>query len=156
MFGKRPKVFWDEENCRKWSLIEVGRKVYYEKKNRELSLFEEALLVSIQNQILMSEHLNKFIKILTDLQNLDEKILDKNKALLLLNSLPDSYRHPTITLLYGKSEIIFEDVSYTLINIEYRKLNKKFYKNSSSYALMILGRSENKNQESRWAGKISL
>ena len=37
----------------------------------------------------MSEHLNDYSKILANLQNLDVKIDDEVKALLLLNSLPD-------------------------------------------------------------------
>lgn len=56
----------------------------------------------------------------TDLQNLNVEILDDDdKALLLLNSLTDSYEHLTSTLLYGKPEIIFEGVSNLLMNNEY-------------------------------------
>lgn len=50
----------------------------------------------------MIEHLNEFTKILADLQNLDVNILDEDKALLLLNFLPDEYDHLITTLLYGK------------------------------------------------------
>lgn len=50
----------------------------------------------------MNEHLNNFNKIIADLKNLDVQINDEDKALLLLNSLPDTYDHLTTTLLYGK------------------------------------------------------
>ena len=42
---------------------------------------------------------------------MDVKIDDEDKALLLLNSLHDTYEHLTTTLLYGKDEIKFNDVS---------------------------------------------
>ena len=48
----------------------------------------------------MSEHLNDYSKIRVDLQNLDVKIEDEDKALLLLDSLPDTYEHLNTALLY--------------------------------------------------------
>ena len=39
----------------------------------------------------MNEHLNDFNKMIVDLKNLDVEIDDEDKALLLLNSLPDTY-----------------------------------------------------------------
>ena len=49
----------------------------------------------------MAEHLDDFNKIITDLLNLDVKIDDEDKALLLLNSLPESYEFLVTTLLHG-------------------------------------------------------
>ena len=59
--------------------------------------------------ISMNEYLNNFIKILTDLKNLDVQIDDEDKTLLLLNSLLDTYDHLTTTLLYGKEKIKYVD-----------------------------------------------
>ena len=59
----------------------------------------------------MNEHLNSFNKNLADLQNLNVEIDDEDKVFLLLNSLSESYEHLTTTLLYGKDEIKFNDVS---------------------------------------------
>lgn len=66
----------------------------------------------------MFEHLSNFNK------NLDVVIEDEDKALLLLNSLSDTYEHLTTTLLYGIDEIKFDDMSNALINNEYRKKDK--------------------------------
>ena len=75
--------------------------------------------------ISMFEHLNDYNKILADLQNLEVDISSEDKALLLLNSLPDNYDHLITTLLYGKDEINFDDVSNALTNNEYRiKISK--------------------------------
>lgn len=94
----------------------------------------------------MIEHLNNFNKILADLQNLDVEFIDEDKALLLLNSLPESYEHLTTTLLYGKDEVKFVDVSNALVNNEYRKKDQHENKDSTSEALVATrGRQSNKS-----------
>ena len=45
--------------------------------------------------ISINKHLNSFNKILVDLKNLDVTNADDDKALLLLNSLLESYDHLT-------------------------------------------------------------
>ena len=96
--------------------------------------------------ISMSEHLDNFNKIIADLQNLDVEIDDEDKALLVLNSLPDSYEHLITTLLYGKEEIKYVEVSNTLMNNEVRKKDKEVYRDSTSEALTVRGRiNERKN-----------
>ena len=93
----------------------------------------------------MIEHLDNFNKILADLQNLDVEIIDEDKALLLLNSLPESYEHLTTTLLYGKDEVKFVDVSNALVNNEYRKKDQHDHRDSISEALTASrGRTNNK------------
>jgi len=67
----------------------------------------------------MNEHLNDFNKMIADLKNLDVEMDDEDKALLLLNSLPNTYEHLVTTLLYGKENIKFIDVSNALVNNEY-------------------------------------
>ena len=52
--------------------------------------------------ISMLEHLNNLNKILFDLQNLDVKIDDEDKAVVLINLLPDTYKHLATTLMYSK------------------------------------------------------
>lgn len=102
----------------------------------------------------MSEHLSDFNKILVDLQNLDAVIEDEDEALLLLNSLPNTYEHLTTTLLYGKDEIKFDDVSNALINNEHQKKNKQVQRDSTLEALTVRGKSDNK-KSSRWGKSCS-
>ncbi|KAJ8648884.1 hypothetical protein MRB53_001907 [Persea americana] len=83
----------------------------------------------------MTEHLDDFNKIIVDLMNIDVKIDDEDKALLLLNSLPDSYDHFTHTLINRKTEVKYDVVSAILMNNEYRKKDKQAHKDSSSDAL---------------------
>ena len=80
----------------------------------------------------MNKHLNDFNKMIVDLKNLDVEIDDEDKALLLLNSLPDTYEPLVTTLLYGKEKIKFIDVSNALVNNEYRKKDQIVHKKSTS------------------------
>ena len=93
--------------------------------------------------ISMTEHLNDYNKILADLLNLDVEILDEDKALLLLNSLPKDYDHLSTTLMYGKDTITFDDVSNALMNNEYRKKDMQA-NGDSGEALSVRGRSTNR------------
>ncbi|BBG99268.1 transposable element gene [Prunus dulcis] len=99
----------------------------YMTKSAENRLFLKKRLFRFQYRsgISMHEHLNDYNKILADLANLDVIIPDEDKALCLLNSLPDDYDHLTTTLLYGKSEVKLDEVSAALVNHECRKKEQK-------------------------------
>ena len=101
-----------------------------------------------------SEHLNDYNKILADLKNLDVEISDEDKCLLLLNSLPDAYDHLITTLLYGKDEIKFNDVSNALTNNEFRKKEKQSYRDTVSEVLTVRGKSDKK--KSSWRVDLDL
>ena len=68
------------------------------------------------------KHLNKFNMMITQLSMVGETITEVDRALLLLASLPDSYDHLVITLMYGKTTLSLNEVSGALI--EYHR-NKK-------------------------------
>ncbi|KAJ8626068.1 hypothetical protein MRB53_019375 [Persea americana] len=97
--------------------------------------------------IFMSEHLDDFNKIIADLMNIDVKIDDKDKALLLLNSLPNNYDHFTHTLINGKTEVQYDVVSATLMNNEYRKKDKQAHRDSSSNALTDESKASDKSKQ---------
>ena len=56
------------------------------------------------------EYLNKFNMLNTQLLNLGVKIGEEDKAILMLASIPPSYDHLIMTLLYGKETLAFEEV----------------------------------------------
>ncbi|KAH9723178.1 Integrase catalytic domain-containing protein [Citrus sinensis] len=70
-----------------------------------------------------------------DLLNLDENFEDEDKALLLLNSLPDEYDHLTTTLLHRKDNVMFDVVCSALYNSETRKKDKKDHRDTIAKAL---------------------
>lgn len=133
MHEKSAKDLWKKLEA-KYMTKSIENRLYLKKK---LFRFE------YKGGISLSEHLDNFDKILADLQNLDVKIDDEDKALLLLNSLPDSYEHLINTLLYGKEEIKYGEVSSILTNNEVRKKDKDVYRDPTSEVLVVRGRSEN-------------
>ena len=64
----------------------------------------------------MRNHFDTYDKILADLRTLDVEIADEDKALCLLNLLPEQYDHLFTTLLYGKKTISYEEVESVLSN----------------------------------------
>ncbi|GJR32463.1 retrotransposon protein, putative, ty1-copia subclass [Tanacetum coccineum] len=57
----------------------------------------------------ISEHIDEFNKIILDLENIEVKFEDEDLALLLLTSLPASYKHFVDTLPYGREALTLED-----------------------------------------------
>jgi len=63
----------------------------------------------------VEKHLSDFNSIVVDLESLDVKIEDENKAILLVVSLPPSYKHFKKIMLYSNSNTIsFEDIKSNL------------------------------------------
>ena len=73
---------------------------------------------------------------------LDEKFEDEDKALLLLNSLPDEYGYLTTTLLHGKDSVTFDTVCSALYNFEIKKKYRKDHRDTVAEALTARGRSQ--------------
>ena len=61
------------------------------------------------------EQLTEFHKIIDDFENIEVKIEDDDKALLLLSSLPRSFEHFKDVLLYGKEGTITLDKVQTAV-----------------------------------------
>lgn len=93
-------------------------------KSIENHSYLKRMLFPFQHKLVTftSKDLNEFNKIFINLHNLDAKILDEDKFLLLLNSQLDLHEYLTINLLYEKSEIRFVDASDALMKNEYRQL----------------------------------
>jgi len=67
------------------------------------------------------EHLNFFNKVISELLAVDIKSDEEDKALILLNSLSESYDHIVATMLCNKGTLILEEVTPTLLSNEIRK-----------------------------------
>jgi hypothetical protein len=67
----------------------------------------------------MQSHLNEFNSIIVDLESLDVKIDDEDKAILLVVSLPPSFKHFKEIMLYGNhTSLSFENVKSNLLSKE--------------------------------------
>ena len=78
-----------------------------------------------------------------DLESLDIKMEDEDKAIILLNSLPKSLKHVKETLKYGRDAITFDDVQNAL-NAKVLDM-KSSDKTNSGESLTVRGRPQNKN-----------
>ena len=72
----------------------------------------------------MLEHLNFFNKVITELLAIDVNIDEKDKILILLSSLPQSYNYITI-MLYANKTLILKEVLLTLLSKSSRKCQIK-------------------------------
>jgi len=68
-----------------WEILK--KKISDEQYRVSTTSKEEALSLSLEEGLSIAEHMNNYIKFLTDLVNVDVNIEEEDKALILLNSL---------------------------------------------------------------------
>ena len=79
---------------------------------------------------------------------MDVVIEVKDKALILLSSLPDEdYETFVLTLINGKQFIGYNEVSPALVNHELRKKDKESSNNTSVETLTVRGKSFNRKEK---------
>ena len=98
------------------------------------------------------EHLDEFNKLIVDLENIEVKYDDEDKALVLLYSLPKSYEHMVDILQHGREEITLEEVVGALKSKEHkRKIEKDG--TSGDGLVMASGRSDKKDTKGKKKGR---
>ncbi|GMI89693.1 hypothetical protein HRI_002638600 [Hibiscus trionum] len=71
----------------------------------------------------LAHHMNIFNQIIIDLTQLDVKIEDEDKAMIMLYLLPSSYEHMVTTLTYRKETIKVEEITATLLAHKQQRQN---------------------------------
>jgi len=104
----------------------------------------------MKKELSIDEHMNNYTKFLTDLFNVDVKIDEEDKAVILLNSLPDEeYETFTLTLINGRQTLNYSEVLAALVNYEVRRQDRLSYSESTSAeTLAVRGRSSNRKGKS--------
>ena len=69
----------------------------------------------------LANHIDNFNMIILDLEDINVKLEDEDKAIIMLSSLPPSYEHFVDTLLYGRQSITMADVKDSLRSKEVTK-----------------------------------
>ena len=83
----------------------------------------------------------RYIKLLTDLVNVDVEVNEEDKAVILLNSLPaEECETFTLTLINGRQSLNYHEVSSALVNYETRKERQSFQASTSAEAFAVRGR----------------
>ncbi|GJV53861.1 retrovirus-related pol polyprotein from transposon TNT 1-94 [Tanacetum coccineum] len=89
----------------------------------------------------LGDHIDEFNKLILDLENIDIEIEDEDQTLMLLMSLPSSYKNFVETLLYGQESLTMEDVLATLNSMELKKRTEGT-KEETGDELYVRGRSD--------------
>ena len=85
----------------------------------------------------MDDHMNNYTKLLVELVNIDVTIEEDDKALILLNSLPDEeYTTFILALINDKQSLNCSDVSSTLMNQELTRKDKQCSSSSTTAEAM--------------------
>ena len=122
------------------------KKVSAKNNETRLRLKRRLYLFQLNRELPIDDHMNNYTKFLTNLVNMDVAIEEEDKALILLNSLPDEECEIFIlTLINGKHTLNYSDVSATLVNYEMRRKDKQFSFNSTSVeALTVRDKGSNR------------
>jgi len=92
----------------------------------------------LKGEIFISDHINNYMKLLTNLINLDVVIDDEDKALTLLSYLPDArYETFVLILINERTSLNYSEVIIALLNLEFRRKDKECSTNDTSAEALI-------------------
>jgi len=100
----------------------------------------------MKRKLSVDEHMNNYTMLLTDLVNVDVMIDEEDKAVILLNSLPDEeYETFILSLINGRQKLDYNKVSVALINYEVRRQDRlSSHGSTSAEALAVRDRGSNR------------
>ncbi|KAL5737957.1 hypothetical protein ACOSP7_030718 [Xanthoceras sorbifolium] len=97
----------------------------------------------------IKSHIDEFSTILMDLGNMEISYDDEDQALMLLRSLPPSYKHFRDTLIYSRQTLKLEDVKAALFSKELIDKELGTSRNDSpAEGLLVRGRTPDKSSSS--------
>eukprot|EP00253_Pinus_taeda_P026289 PITA_26289 len=98
----------------------------------------------------VTEHLNTFKTIVSQLLSIDIKILDEDKCISLLCSLPDLWDSLVIAISSNATALQFDEIVSSLLTEEMRRKNMEI---QNGDALFVRGRSQNRNKIKSSSGR---
>ena len=98
----------------------------------------------------VTEHLNAFNTVVSQLLSVDIKISDEDKCISLLCSLPDSWDSLVIAIGSNATALQFDEIVSALLTEEMRRKNMD---NQNGDALSVRGRSQKRNKNKSSSGR---
>jgi len=93
----------------------------------------------------ISDHINIYTKLLTNLANLNVVIEDEDKSLILLSFFTDEgYETFVLTLINGKTSLSYSEVTIALMNFELKRKDNECFTSDTS-AKVLTARESNPN-----------
>ena len=77
---------------------------------KRLATKKELYTLQMEKGSSIIDHIDAFNKIILDLEDINVKIDDEDKEMILLCSLPSSYENLVDTLMYGRQTLAMGDV----------------------------------------------
>ncbi|KAG8488563.1 hypothetical protein CXB51_016262 [Gossypium anomalum] len=122
------EVLMEKTSSALWKMLET----LYETKSlaNRLVLKQRPFTFRMNECEFLRDHISQFITLLNDLKNVEVHIDDEDQAMLLLYSLPPSYKSLRETLIYGRDKLSFEDVKGHLLSRD--KLDNELHLDSKT------------------------
>eukprot|EP00253_Pinus_taeda_P030900 PITA_30900 len=98
----------------------------------------------------VTEHMNAFNTVVSQLLSVDIKISDEDKCISLLCSLPDSWDSLVIAIGSNATALQFDEIVSSLLTEEMRQKNMQ---SQNGDALSVRGRSQNRNKNKSSSGR---
>ena len=124
----------------------------YQSKSLVNKLFLRKKLYNLRMKdgVLVTEHLKAFNTVVSQLAFVDIKILDEDKCISFLCSLPDSWDSLVITIGSNATSLQFDEIVSSLLMEEMRRKNME---SQNGDALSVGGRSQNRNKNNSSSGR---
>ncbi|KAG8480529.1 hypothetical protein CXB51_024593 [Gossypium anomalum] len=114
--GLKKEVLMEKTSSALWKRLEI---LYATKSLANRLVLKQHLFTFRMNEgELLRDHISQFITLLNDLKNVEVHIDDEDQVMLLLCSLPPSYKFFRETLIYGRDKLLFKDVKGHLLSRE--------------------------------------
>ncbi|MFQ6653912.1 hypothetical protein Gotur_025093, partial [Gossypium turneri] len=122
------EVLMEKTSSALWKRLET---LYATKSLANRLVLKQRLFTFCMNEgELLRDHISQFITLLNNLKNVEVHIDDEDQAMLLLCSLPPSYKSFRKTLIYGREKLSFEDVKGYLLSKD--KLDNELHLDSKA------------------------